>query len=109
MSEPIAPAVLGIKYATLAAGFAGGVVSLSFIVGLTKAQMISAVATGALTSGYLTPIAVELGAKWFAVTPAVEGAVGFFIGLCAMNIIPGLLALSKKFRDDPTSLWSKRS
>lgn len=109
MSDELSiPATLGIKYTSLVAGFAGGVVSLSFVVGLTKPQMLSAVATGALSAGYLTPLLVELASAWLKVSVAAEGAAGFFIGLCAMNIIPGLLALSKRFRDDPTSFWGKK-
>jgi len=46
---------LGVKYASLIAGLAGAVVSLSYMRELTRWQMILAVLTGALVAGYLTP------------------------------------------------------
>jgi LytS/YehU family sensor histidine kinase len=101
MADPVASdGVLGVKFATLLAGFAGGVVSLSFIGGLTKPQAILSVLTGALTAGYLTPVALH----YLTLTsPELQNGVAFFVGLTAMNIVPGLLKLSEMFKRDPRS------
>lgn len=89
---------LGVKLASLVAGFAGGVVSLSFVRELSKLQAILAVLTGSLCAGYLTPI--------FALylPPVVpEPTLAFLVGLTAMNLIPGILHLSDRFKRDPSS------
>lgn len=90
---------LGLKFSTLLAGFVGGLVSLSFLKDLTRFQAILAVFTGIASAGYLTP-ALQL---WIQVGPELENAVAFVIGLCGMNIIPGLLFVSERFRANPVS------
>lgn len=102
MADPIATdgGVLGVKFAALLAGFAGGVVSLSFVKELTKLQAMMSVITGAVTAGYLTPLAIH----YLSLTsPEFQNCVAFVVGLTAMNIIPGLLKLSEMFRRDPRS------
>ena len=101
MADPVgSDGVLGVKFATLLAGFAGGVVSLSFVSGLTKPQAILSVLTGALTAGYLTPVVLH----YLSLTaPELQNGAAFFIGLTAMNIVPGLLKLSEMFKRDPRS------
>lgn len=98
MSEP-ASGVLGIKFSVVIAGFMGGVIALTFVRQLTKAQMGAAVATGTVTTHYLTPLATHLG----SLGPDVESGVAFLIGIMAMNIIPGFLKLSEAFKADPRS------
>lgn len=96
-------AYLGVKLASLVAGFAGGVVSLSFVRELTKLQAALAVLTGALCAGYLTPV---LG---LYLPPAVpEPTLAFLVGLTAMNIVPGLIRLSELFRRDPLKFVGKK-
>jgi hypothetical protein len=75
---------LGIKLASLVAGFAGGVVSLAFVQALTRAQAIGAVAVGSLTAAYMTPAIVQ----YFNIGPGYENGVAFLIGLLAMQVIP---------------------
>lgn len=88
--------VLGVKLASVVAGFAGGVISLSFIKQLTKWQAFLAVATGSLTAGYMTPaIIVYIG------TAMPEPSVAFIVGLTAMNLIPGLVRLAESFKKNP--------
>ncbi len=108
MAEIATTSILGVKYATLAAGFAGGVVSLSFVKELTKPQMFAAVCTGTLTAGYITPLALELAERWVHVTPNIEGAAGFIIGLCAMNHIPGIMSLARRFERDPAGFIKRK-
>lgn len=89
--------VLGVKFATIIAGFIGGVVSLSFVKNLTKQQAIVAVLTGAGTANYLTP-----GVLYYLPIPhSLENLAAFVIGLTAMNLIPGLLKLSAIFKKNP--------
>lgn len=76
--------LLGVKISSLVAGFAGGVVSLAFLQGLTRAQAVMAVVVGALSAAYLTPFAVaKLG-----ISDQLQNGAAFVIGLCAMNLIP---------------------
>lgn len=100
MADPTADGgVLGIKFAAILAGFAGGVVSLSFVKELTARQAMLAVFTGTVTANYLTPVVVD----HFDVLRLYENPAAFVIGLTAMNIIPGLLKLSEAFKRDPRS------
>lgn len=90
--------VLGVKLAWLVAGFAGGVVSLSFVRNLTWFQAALAVFTGAVSAGYGTPILMH----YMSInSPELSNGAAFAIGITAMNIIPGLLKLSEIFRRDP--------
>lgn len=107
MAEPTAAAavgsVLGVKYAALVAGFAGGVISLAYLQELSRPQMVLAVLAGAACAGYLTPVAIPVlaGAIGIAASPNLENAAAFLLGLTSMNIIPGLMRLSEIFRRDP--------
>jgi Na+/proline symporter len=83
MAEPLSAAI-GVKLSTMVAGFAGGVVSLAFLQGLTRRQALLAVLVGCLTAVYLTPVAVYK----FGVGPELENGTAFVLGLCAMNLIP---------------------
>lgn len=99
MDQPPSPfeVVAGLKFATLIAGFAGGVVSLSFVAQLTRTQAVAAVITGALSAAYLTPVLTH----YYSIPVALENGIGFFIGLTAMNLLPGVIALSERWRKDP--------
>lgn len=106
MAEPATAAaggMLGVKYAALVAGFAGGVVSLAFLRELNRAQMVLAVLAGSACAGYLTPVAIPMLARAIEIdaTPALENAAAFLLGLTSMNLIPGLMRLSEIFRRDP--------
>lgn len=100
MADPTADGgVMGVKLTALLAGFAGGVVSLSFVKELTVKQAVLAVFTGAVTAAYGTPLAVH----YFNIPQPYENGSAFVIGLTAMNIIPGLLKLTEIFKRDPRS------
>lgn len=87
----------GVKFATLIAGFAGGVVSLSFVKELKPVQAALAVFTGAVSAGYGTPLVLQ----YFNLTQAGENGIAFLVGLTAMNLIPGIIKLSERFKSDP--------
>ena len=98
MAEPTS-GFLGVKYAALVAGFAGGVVSLSYGRELTRLQSAMAVLSGSLVAAYGTPIAVhylDLG-----VGSPLENGIAFGLGLTAMNIIPGVLTLADRWGRNP--------
>ena len=89
--------VLGVKVATAVAGFAGGVICLSYLRELSRLQAVGAVLTGAVTASYGTPALM-----WYiSMPPPLENFAAFFIGLTAMNIIPGFIRLSEMFRRNP--------
>lgn len=104
MPDPIVQdgGVMGVKFAALVAGFAGGVVSLSFVKELSARQAVLAVFTGAVTAAYGTPLVVN----YFSIAQPYENGAAFVIGLTAMNVIPGLLKLSEIFRRDPRAFIS---
>lgn len=95
--------MFGVKLASLVAGFAGGVVSLSFVRQLTRAQSALAVFTGAATAAYGTPVI----AHFLSIQPDMEYSVAFFTGLTAMNIIPGVIELSRAFRKNPSKFLGR--
>lgn len=99
MPEPTTTSFLGVKYMTLAAGFAGGVVSLSYVRELSRLQSALAVLNGALAAAYVTPAA----AQYLSIPPGgTENFVAFVIGLTAMNLIPGALALADRWAKNPS-------
>ena len=95
---------LGVKYASLIAGLAGGVVSLNYLKDLKRWQAVLAVATGALFAGYATPFIAHV---FGGIPLAAENSLAFILGLTSMNIIPGIIHLSEKFRDKPEDFIPK--
>ncbi len=95
--------IAGLKYSALIAGFAGGVISLAYLQELSRPQMAIAVLSGAACAGYLTPVALPILANALGIelTPALENAAAFLLGLTSMNIIPGVMRLSEIFKRDP--------
>ncbi|EXF95788.1 holin [Pseudomonas fluorescens HK44] len=98
MAEPASTTAAGmllVKYGAFIAGFAGALLSLTFLQGLTRKQAASAFLTGFASSVFTTPLALH----YFALPAdgAIQYGVAFLIGLLAMNIIPGLKALAGKF------------
>lgn len=91
MTEPVTGAI-GIKLGTLVAGFAGGVVSLAFVQGLTRWQAVMSVVVGSLSAAYLTPIALTR----LDISPELQNGAAFIVGLCAMNIIPLIKVAANK-------------
>lgn len=100
MSEPVS-AVFGVQLSSAIAGFAGGVVSLSFLQGVTRKQAAMAVIAGSLSAAYLTPAA----AAKLAISAELQNGAAFVIGLCAMSILPAILKAvaqrSSRYADPP--------
>lgn len=103
MPEPIATAaaatakVAGVELALLVAGFAGSVVTLSYIRELKKSQAVMAVLTGAFSAGYLTPIVMH----YLSLPDELKYGAGFLIGLVSMHLIPLILAVAERYRNKP--------
>lgn len=100
MSDPASAAAgtfLGIKLGAVLAGMIGGILSLSYIQSLTLWGRVLAVFSGAAVAGYGTPVIDA----WVNMPPDAENAMAFFLGLTAMNIIPGLIRISEMFKSDP--------
>lgn len=79
--------LLGVKSATLVAGFLGAVVSLSYNKPLNRAQMLGAVLVGTATAVYGAPLALH----FMGLSEPLERPVSFFIGVAAMRAIPALM------------------
>lgn len=103
MSENQIADALGVKGATVVAGFAGAVVSLSFVKELSKTQMVVAVIVGSVTAAYLTPFLLAS----MNLPSEMQNGGAFIIGLTAMNIIPGMLKLTEWFRQDPWAVLDR--
>jgi hypothetical protein len=106
---------LGVKYAVLIAGFSGAMLSLRFMRELTYSTAAVAVATGTLVAHFFT-LAVSKGAlaaiNWGLakfnvaadlVVADIDGGIAFLLGLCAMNLVAGIVTLSERFKANPGS------
>lgn len=83
------------KYGVATAGFAGAILSLTFLKGLTRKQAAAAVMVGFLSAVFTTQLVI---AKFGLPADAdSRNGVAFLIGLLAMNIIPGLKAAAERF------------
>lgn len=83
----------GLTYEVLLAGFAGGMVSLSFLEAMSTWRRIWTPVTATLTAGYTAPIAGHYLASTLAgVNPlALLVFCAFIVGLLAQFLIPMLI------------------
>lgn len=76
---------VGLSFAVMVAGFAGGLVSLQSSQGLTRWKMVATLFTSVAVAGYGNPLLVqELGIK----ADSLRYASAFLLGLCAMRLVP---------------------
>ena len=99
MSDPL-QSFVGIKLSSVLAGFAGGVVRALMLPRITPWQAFSSCIVGALTAGYLTPVAMHY-LPFAGTTGGGEGAVGYAIGLTSMLICEGIIVAVRRWRSDP--------
>jgi hypothetical protein len=81
----------GIDIAISVAGFFGAVVSLSFVRGMTRPQILASLVVGLVFANYATPVIT-----YYLGTPEqIRLGAAFFVGLTAMNFIPAILKFSE--------------
>jgi len=94
-------AKLGLKSAHLITGLVGGAVGLIFgkqkntLMG--KLKSIGVVIVGAIVTGYVTPIILNVKPHW----ENTEHSIGFLVGIFGMGIIEGFINLVKSFTKKP--------
>jgi hypothetical protein len=91
---------LGIKAATVVAGFVGAVVSLSAVASLTRTQAGMAVLVGVGTSAYITPAVVYY---YTIEAEPLHNGLAFMVGLVAMQVVPGVIRIAEMFKANPLS------
>lgn len=96
-------ASLKLKTGVLLAGLAGGVLSV-----FHEKESISwwhawvMLLTGALTAGFITPLA----GRWLGLGEGLENSVGFVIGLTSMRLIELLLNIIEALSKNPKIIWT---
>lgn len=89
----------GLDYAILLAGFAGGLVSLSFLPPMSIWRRIWTPVTATLTAGYATPLATYAIAKWLG-TEEMPGSLELFAafatGVVTQFAIPAFIKLAQR-------------
>lgn len=97
MAEPTSTTagVLLAKYGVIIGGFAGAILSLAFLRGLTRGQAVAAFFTGFVSAIFCTPLAIS----YFnlGTSGEIQYGAAFLIGLLAMNIIPVLKSVVSQF------------
>lgn len=83
------------KYSSVIAGFVGSIMSLTILKDLTRAEALCAIALGFFTSLFTTSFVVS----FFNLPSDAESrdGVSFLIGLLAMNIVPAIRTMIKRF------------
>lgn len=92
MSEPITSGIIGTKLILIVSGFFGGVLSLSFIQGVTRKLAFITIMVGVVASYFLSPLFSDFirGVFKFEVSRDTMGAIGFLVGFTAMSLLPAL-------------------
>ena len=80
---------LGLTKASTLGGFLGAVVSLKFIDNLNWWQRVTTVLGGMISAAYVAPLIIVT----FNLTPKVEGAVSFLVGLFGMSIVAAAIKI----------------
>lgn len=73
---------------TLLGGFAGAMVALAYMPGLTLRQQLSATLAGGLTASFVCWALQD----WFHLSSAAAGGLSFVMGLVAFRATPSLMA-----------------
>jgi len=93
----------GVKASTLLAAASGALVSMTFIQGLTTKEGLLVIASGTVTSVYLTPVVQGVFEHYTGaqMTQDWTHAASFLTGLLGMNVLAGFVKLVRDFRKDP--------
>ena len=93
----------GLSYEVLLAGFAGGLVSLSYLPAMGMWRRLWTLLTSTLTAGYSAPLAVVYLTKMVAAEAsplAVLIFCSFALGVGAQILIPAALAMARRKLED---------
>lgn len=86
---------LGLKTATLVAGFVGAIASLAYMRDLTPARAFLAVIVGTGCAAYVTPLVMN----WLKLTgTSGENAAAFIVGVVGMNLVGALYKGGERLR-----------
>lgn len=89
----------GLDYAVLLAGFAGGLVSLSFLPPMSIWRRIWTPVTATLTAGYASPVATYYLAQWVGapeVAESFELFAAFATGVVTQFAIPAFIKIAQR-------------
>jgi len=91
----VSGSIIGVQYDLLLAGFAGGLVSLSYLPAMTRWRIAGSVASSAILAGFVAPV-MAAGAlhylPWVAsVGDFMRMVAAFGLGICAQVLIPAAL------------------
>lgn len=90
--------LLGVHYMKLIAGFAGAVISLAFLKGLSRGEMIVNVAGGCASSAFLAPAIIG----WAGLKPEWSHNFTIFLtGLLSMSVLAGVMVIARAWRENP--------
>jgi len=113
MAEPTSAAgFLASKLFPPLMGLAGSVISLSYMMELTKRQWGTALTIGVFGSYLITPVASaylrhSVDMSWLPQDGSVEGLIGLMIGMAGIHVVGGFTALGRKFSDDPLGVFKQ--
>lgn len=93
---------LGVKWAALAAGFFGAMISLRFIEGLGTWSRMGTVVGGTVTAAYCSPLAIEL----LSLSSKLEGAIAFLLGLFGMSIAGAAIKAIPEWVEAARQKWA---
>lgn len=101
-----ATGILGSKIFPPLAGLAGAIISLSYMVELTRRQWASALILGVIGAYLVTPVVSAylrhtFGAEWIPNDGSLEGLIGLMMGMGAIHIVAASTLLGRKFSADP--------
>jgi len=93
-------------------GLAGSVISLSYMMELSKRQWGTALTIGVFGSYLITPLAsaylrYSVDMTWLPNDGSVEGLIGLMIGMAGIHVVGGFTALGRKFSDDPLGVFKQ--
>lgn len=85
----------GIDLSPAVAGFIGAMISLRFLATMSPMQVWITLATGFVTSGYLTPVVHVY------LSSVPEGGIGFLVGFLSMGVLGGAMELVNDWKKSP--------
>lgn len=95
---------LGVKLATVVAGFIGAIASLAYMRELTPAKAGLAVIVGTGCAAYVTPLVMG----WLNLTGSSgENAAAFIVGIIGMNLVGAFYRGGERLRERGISIGPK--